>query len=524
MTLLIATVAAPSPEQARADLAAALSQGADALEFRADLMADCGDDVLRAVAASRPAGTPLVLTFRSAAEGGAWDGDESERMSRLIALGPIADYLDVEWSAWERSANVRQKAGLARREGRGQGAAKLILSLHDPRGRPARLTSQVQRLWDERRADAVKIAWRARSVRDNFEAFEILRAAPKPTTVLCLGEDGLMSRVLARKFGAFASYAAAADDRPGAPGQLTVETMRRLYRWDRIDAATRVYGLIGDPVAHSLSPAVHNAMFERAGIDAIDLPLRVRPGYESLKAFLVEVLDRRWMDFGGFSVTRPHKEHALRFVSESGGRIDDASRRIGAVNTLTVSSDGSIAATNTDAPAALSVVSRLLGCAAAGLSGRSCLVLGAGGAARAVVFALSQAGATVHVWNRTPQRAESLAAEFGCRPVTQPADGVRGVEVVVNCTPAGMRPATDESPLPVESLPEGAAVLDLVYDPPKTRLLRDAADRGCRTMGGLTMFADQAAAQFEAWTGRRPPFEWVRSVAESELAARGIDR
>lgn len=515
MTLLIATIAAPTPEQAAADLASAAGR-ADAVELRVDHLADSEDVLIRSLAAARPAGLPLILTIRAADEGGAWDANDQERLARLIALGPIADFIDVEFATWQRSANIRQKVGLALREGGREPPARLILSAHDFRGRPAKLLALLAEMYDAG-AEVVKIAWQARTVRDNFEAVDLLRAAPQPTIALCMGAAGLPSRVLARKFAAWGTYAAIEAERAAAPGQLTLDQLRHRYRWDTIGPRTRLFGVIGQPVAHSLSPAVHNAAFDALDLDAVYLPLPVEPGYESFKAFMVEALARPWLDVGGLSITLPHKENALRFVHEVGGTCDALAVRIGAVNTLKLDADGRLSATNTDGPAALGVIAGALARPDRNLSGVTCMVLGAGGVARAIVAVLREAGAVIRISNRSRDRAVQLAAEFDCPQAVDWEDRAKHpCDLLVNCTSVGLD-QPDDTPFPSEGLRPTMRVMDTIYRPRQTRLLRDAAAAGCECIDGLAMFLDQAARQFEIWSGKAAPLDVMTAAAEAEL-------
>ncbi len=515
MTLLVASIAATSPQEAAADISAAVAAGCDAIELRVDHLGDSEDVIIRSVAESRPAGMPLILTIRSAAEGGAWDGDEVERMSRLIALAPSADYIDVEWATWQKSANIRQKIGLAL--GEEAAGRRMILSMHDFNGRPAKLMTTLAAMLDEERAEVVKLVWRARTVRDNFEAIELVRSAPRPVTALCMGENGGLSRVLARKFGGFAVYAAVAAERLAAPGQLTLGELKGLYRWDAIGEATRVYGLAGWPVEHSLSPHLHNAGFSEAGVDAVYVPLAIEPAYESLKAFVVEALARPWSGLGGLSVTIPHKEHTLRLTRELGGEVDSIAERIGAANTLAVLPNGKLSASNTDCAAAMESIVGLLDRRDGKLTDLSCVVLGAGGVARAIVAGLTAAGAQVRIFNRDAERARGLAEAFGGEWGSWEQRSAKGAALLVNATSVGMYPAVDETPLAVEGLEPGLAVFDTIYNPMETRLVREAAGVGCRVVGGLEMFIEQAARQFETWTGRAAPRETFARVARGRL-------
>jgi len=504
MTLLVASVVGPSAQEAAAQVGAAVSARADAIELRVDHLRDTEDVVIRSIAESRPAGMPLILTIRAADEGGAWDGDDVERLSRLIALAPSANFVDVELATWKRSANIRQKVGLAAGLADAADRRRLILSIHDLHGRPNRLHGLLAEIYEEESADVAKIAWRARTVRDNFEAFDLLRAAPKPLVAICLGPNGHPSRILARKFGAFASYAAVDENHSAAPGQLSIEELTERFRWEAIKPTTRVFGLVGQPVEHSLSPDLHNAAFGETGVDAVYVTFPVEPSYESFKAFMVEALARPWLDLRGLSVTIPHKENALRFVRERGGRVDSAAERAGAVNTLCIDSEQNVEGVNTDAPAALEAITALLGRRPEGLAGLRCAVLGAGGVARAVVAALGSLGVNMTIYNRTAERAERLAGEFGCAARTWSERARLDCELVVNCTSVGML-GNGESPLAAEALQRGMFVLDTIYRPFETKLVALATASGCRVANGITMFVEQAARQFSLWTGRPAP-------------------
>jgi 3-dehydroquinate dehydratase/shikimate dehydrogenase len=256
------------------------------------------------------------------------------------------------------------------------------------------------------------------------------------------------------------------------------------------------------------------------GENAVYCPLQVNPSYESLKAFLAEVLAKPWLGFHGFSVTLPHKENALRYIRETGGPIDPLAERIGAVNTLTVTADGNLAGHNTDCAAALAAVQSALPRSSAphgSLAGLRVSVLGAGGVARAVVTGLVDARAEVTLFNRTEAKARSLARTLGCRHMPWNERGHTEASLLVNCTPVGLWPAVHESPMPAEALTPGMSVFDTVYHPVQTTLIRDAARRGCATIDGLSMFALQAQAQFARWTGHTLPPAVFRQAAEAGL-------
>lgn len=536
MTLLIASIFGHTEVELREAIGSAIEQGADAVELRLDLCDGVTDEVVRRIRETRALTKPLILTIRSAGEGGAWEGDDADRVSRLIELGPVADYIDVELALWNRSANIRQKVGLAlSRAGHiaqtggkevieGGVRRRLILSRHDTATRPANLHSNLVDMLAASECDAPKLAWRARTVRDNFEAFDLMRESPKQPIVICMGDVGIASRVLSRKFGAFGTFASLTSDTATAAGQATVAQMRTLYRWEQITARTRVFGLIGDPVAHSLSPLVHNSAFTLVAFDGVYLPFRVAAGYESFKAFMVEAIARPWLDLGGLSVTIPHKENALRFLVERGDEIDPAARSAGAVNTIVFNKDGRISGHNTDLPAITESACRLLGCTDDQLGGRRITILGAGGVARAAVAAFMKNNADVTVLNRTQDRARVLAEDLHCRiePWSK-RDEVSG-DLLVNCTSCGMSPQDGESPMPTGRLANHGAVLDTIYRPNPTTLVREARAAGIPAEAGLGLFISQAQRQFRVWTGLDAPEEHMMAVATKALEAGAVGR
>jgi len=542
MTRLAVPIMADSPGQALSLAAQAAEQGADLVELRLDRFTD-DPQAVTDLADRCP--LPCIVTCRPTWEGGEYDGDEQTRIAifehACLAAHPPA-YLDIELRAYQTSANLRQKIGLVIDHGRVtavRGHDKrptttgLILSYHDFDTRPADLDRAVADMAAAPACRVIKVAWRARSLRDNLEAFELIERRLKPTIALCMGEAGLPSRVLARKSGALLTFAALDADKGTAPGQPTVAQLKQLYRWDAITAQTRVYGVVGHPVGHSLSPHIHNAAFDATAADAVYLPMPIPPAYEHFKATVLTWLDHAPLHFRGASVTIPHKENLLRFVEEQRGDIEPLAARIGAANTMTVRDDGSLYASNTDYAAALDSVCDGLGITRDGLAGKRVAVIGAGGAARAIVAGFAAYGATVVVHNRTPDKAKALADEFspgaaerGGKVVAAALDKLCDTcaHVVINCTPIGMHPRTDASPFDfadrrsqADDLP---VVFDTIYNPIQTKLLRDAAAAGCVTIPGTEMFVRQGAAQFTLWTGRDAPLDVFRAVLERELSKR----
>jgi 3-dehydroquinate dehydratase/shikimate dehydrogenase len=332
-----------------------------------------------------------------------------------------------------------------------------------------------------------------------------------------MGEAGVLSRILAAKFAAFGTFASLSVGAESAPGQPTLAELTGLYRFRGIAEATAVFGVIGCPVAHSMSPAIHNAAFAATGLDAVYVPLLVQRGDASFRRFLDAVQARPWLGWRGLSVTIPHKQSALAYVGPA--RCDELAGRIGAVNTITIGSDGLLRGDNTDYGGALDALCGGMGIAREGLAGRRVAVLGAGGVARALVAALAHYRAEVTLYNRTVARAEKLADEFSCRAAGLDALHALNAEIVVNCTSVGMHPDVARSPL--DSIPACVRVVfDTVYNPVDTLLLRQARATGCTCVSGLDMFVNQAVAQFETWTGKTAPREVMRDVVIRRLGGK----
>jgi len=507
MTKLCIAIFVCDLSAARRDMARAAEAGADMVELRLDGLTEA--KTAQALALSSP--LPVIFTCRPASEGGACTLDEQARLDLLhsAAVGNAA-YVDIELQTLQSFAGPLPKL-------------RRIVSSHDFSGRPAKLLSIVEELFSCD-GDIAKIVWTARSIRDNLEAFEILQHRSRPTIALCMGEHGLLSRVLAGKFGAFLTFAALETGRGTADGQVAIADMKNLYRWDAIGPATKLYGVVASPVMHSLSPAIHNAAFDHLGYDGVYLPMLVNPGYESFKAFMESFLAFPALDLSGLSVTLPHKENALRYLREAGADIEDLATRIGAVNTIVIapsaSGKPSLRGFNTDYRAILDSITSALGISDSDLAGRHVAVIGSGGTGRTAVAALTHCRANVVIYNRTIERAQALASEFAC--AAAPLDEVResSCDIYINTTSIGMFPNVDASPLgdaPPQWGP-GTLVFDTVYNPMRTRLLQQADAAGAQTIGGIEMFVRQAAGQFQAWTGQPAPKDVMRRVIEQRLA------
>jgi 3-dehydroquinate dehydratase/shikimate dehydrogenase len=492
MTLLCASILVEDAFQARRAVVEAAEHGAEMVELRLDRI-KTPEEARQAVLQST---LPVIATVRSLREGGESNLADPERMELLRAcLDAGASYVDLEFSAFRHGSSLDP--------------ARLIVSFHDFQTRPARLASLITEMLNTPAA-VLKLAWRARTVRDNLECFEILRNRAKPTIALCMGADGEISRILARKFGGFLTFASVPGLGPTAPGQLNLEELKTVYRWEAITPHTRVYGVVGDPISHSLSPRVHNFWFERARIDAVYVPFRVGPGYESFKAFMEEFAGDAAFDLAGLSITVPHKENAYRYLVEKGAQLDALSRACGAANSISVQRDDSgnvaLQGFNTDGPAILHGLRGWLE-ELRGLQKPIIGILGAGGAARTAAGVLAGHGCQLVITNRTLQKAEELARQLPAAVAVAP-DRLHEhpVDILVQATPLGMQPTATQTPIQPGQVRFRARprVFDMIYNPARTQFLRDFAAIGAEVRNGSEMFVHQAACQFRQWTGISP--------------------
>lgn len=557
MTLICVPIFVNDPESALADATEARDRGADLVEFRIDGFYSGRDDenevpaVLRLVARCP---LPCIVTCRPVLEGGQYDGPDDARVSLYERLGTAQTaagsehpptYVDVELATYARSENIRQKINLAvDHPGQVRDVSTgLVLSSHDFQTRPEDLFRRINRMVAEPACRVAKVAYRARSLRDNLELLDILaeaRAAGKAMIALGMGPYGVPSRVLAPKFEAFLTFATLRAEAATAPGQPTIDELLQLYRFRSIGPSTRVYGVIGHPVEHSISPAVHNAGFEAVGHDGVYLLLPIQPEFEQFKATLLSLIDHPSFDLCGCSVTIPHKEHLLRLAleqyEEGDGRwhTDNLARVCGAANTLVIRRDRSgraerIDVLNTDGPAAAAALELALG----DLRSHRVVVLGAGGTARAVAASVLERGGQVVIINRTPDRAARLADEL--RAHFAPAASLLTAamsdlpdlrpDAVFNCTAVGMTggPGPGQSPVPDEllgALPRHSVIADSVYSPLTTPLLASARQISLQTIDGLALFVGQAALQFQVWTDRPAPRGLFTQVAREILESR----
>jgi 3-dehydroquinate dehydratase/shikimate dehydrogenase len=520
----------------RMEIQEAAKQGARLIEVRLDFLKKAPD--FKRLLENKPC--PLIATVRRPVDGGKWDGSEDARKILLRqAITSGFDWVDLENDV----ADSIPRFGKVRR----------IVSYHNFREMPADLEKIHQRMCAQD-ADIVKIAVRAQQPADNLRVLALLQKPAKPTIAFCMFDMGFPSRILQARFGAPFTYAAFNRERMSAAGVPSFLEVKKVYHYLDINADTRIFGVIGDPVAHSLSPLIHNRAFAALGINAVYLPFRVPR--ETLADFL-NAFDE--LPIEGYSVTIPHKEAAAVVATTRDVTVD----RTKAANTL-VKRELGFAACNTDYQGVIDTLAHFLPTMSAGsaidapvgvtlpaglnlaappqtaegggitatappplppsplgtapVAGRVVLVLGAGGIARAVAHALYRENALVTIANRTADRAITLAQEIGCRHVEWTARHSVLCDMVVNCTSVGMHPHVDESPLHHSFLRPGLLVFDTVYTPEQTLLIKEARERGCHVITGVELFIRQAALQFEHFTGYRAPVELFRKVVRKALS------
>jgi 3-dehydroquinate dehydratase/shikimate dehydrogenase len=493
------------------------AEAADIIELRLDCLIDAAQLAaaqaeINALLNDNP--RPFILTFRAPAEGGQRTLTAYERISfwqlrhhAWQSGAPRPAYADIEldlletapaevWSIEPDGAHTRPL---------------LICSHHDFTGVPADLASIYERM-TRTPAQVFKLAVQAHDATDCLPVLRLLMRAQREGRVLiavAMGAAGLPTRILAPARGAFLTYGALDFEHATAPGQITAAELRDLYRIHTLDAQTEVFGLVGAPVMHSVSPHLHNAAFAATQRNAVYIPFEVR----DVAAFIRRMAHPRTRELDlrlrGLSITAPHKQAIMAHLDF----IEPAAREIGAVNTIVIKDDA-LHGYNTDAAAALTPLTGVTK-----LSGARVAVIGAGGAARSVLWGLQRAGASVTVYARDVARAQSVADKFGARCAALVGAEFAGCDLVINTTPLGTRGhAAAETPATAAQLRGAHAAYDLVYNPAETRFMREAHAAGCaHVLGGLAMLVAQAAAQFELWTGQPAPTTAMRAAAEKRL-------
>lgn len=491
-------VTAPDPAQLL-DKAEGLVRDNPFLEFRLDYLPKPGLALpkIRSFFEMFPHAV-VIATCRRAASGGKFRGSiasQLELLSKAAAAG--CQLVDVELQTalkckGEQLPKLRSRAAL-------------ILSFHDFHG-----TKKLPETLEKMRnypADFYKVVSTATTLTDNVTMMKFLeKESDRHSLVgLCMGEQGIISRVLGVRAGSAFTFASVSEEERTAPGQVTAQDLRNVYRIEQVDVATRVYGVAGDPIAHSLSPIIMNTALRRENVNAVYLALHAK----TLKDLLTCA---REIPIHGLSITMPYKEAILKYLDNT----DSHTTKIGACNTIVRAQDGKLYGFNTDTAGVVRPLEQRIP-----LEGARILVLGAGGAARAAVFGLKERGCEVFILNRTPAPAQKLARQAKARTIKRQDLRKLAFDVIVNATPVGMT-NSGESPLHENEI-NAKYVFDMVYDPPETRFLKAAKARGAQIIPGIEMFVHQAARQFEIWTGKPAPWDdmlRVVTIALQERAAK----
>lgn len=454
---------------------------------------------------------PLILTLRPAEQGGAREIDTLNRLAfwveNFLYNEQYEGFADIECDLLvmiQHSEDERWKKLDWKR---------VICSHHDFTGTPGALEKMYERM-KAVPARVFKIAVRADDITDCIPVFDLLERARREgreIIAIAMGPHGIATRILGPSRGAYLTYAPLGDAPATAPGQMSATALNDLYRIRRIDEQTEIMGLMGSPVAHSVSPQIHNAAFAARRLNAVYIPFEVREAVDFIRRMVhprSRELDWR---LRGLSITAPHKSSVMELLDH----LEPPARAIGAVNTIVIQKDRLIGY-NTDAEAFLAPLKK----GSESLSGARCALIGAGGAARSTLWALQQEGAAVTMFARNVEIARPLAEKFGAGCSSLENARFAGFDLVINATPLGTRGHHEnETPVTAEQLHGARCAYDLVYNPPETLFMREAREAGCEIIGGLTMLVAQAAAQFKLWSGEDAPLDVMSDAAARALAS-----
>ena len=497
--MICVSIACGSHKRMISELAGLAEAGIRLVELRLDFLRKMPD--LGRLLPNRK--VPVIVTVRRKQDGGLWGYDEEKRMVLLrTAIISGADYVDIE-------SDIAAKIPR-------YGKTKRVISYHNFEKTPSDLDALRDEILKTADPDIIKIAVTPKSVSDLFRLFAFMKkanapGAPKPTVVIGMGELGMPTRILGKKFGVPFTYSTFSQQRIVAPGILYYKTLRDEYRYESLNADTEVYGVMADPIAHSLSPLIHNASFASAKLNKVYIPFRV-PAEEA--AEFIEKAPS--IDVRGLSVTIPHKSAVIPKLT----RLDPAVEEIDACNTILFHSDA-IFGYNTDYLASALCIETAMGGMqgdTSPIAGKQILVLGAGGAGKAVAYGLIKKGGRVTIADRTAEKAEKAASQLGCSYCDWDARKSYVANILANCTSVGMYPDIDQTPIGPESIRNGMYVFDAVYNPEQTYLLRLAKQKGATPISGLEMFIGQACLQFRLFTGEKTSASMIRALLKEALS------
>ncbi len=464
-----------------------VEQGAELVEMRLDFIGRAIN--LKRLLNDRPG--PVLITARRRDEGGRWMRSEAERLTVLrSAIAAGVEYVDIE-------------ADIAAQIPR-YGSTKRIISYHKMEDTPDNLEDLHEAMADED-ADIVKIATMARSFEDNVRMIKMVKEATVPTIGICMGDMGVVTRILANRLGSPFTFATYSSDKKMAPGQLNWKEMNELYNYSCVDQDTELFGVIADPASESYHPLIQNRSFQDANINACYIPFRVPA--DDLNCFMENCHE---IGVRGLSIEAPHNARAMDHCTQA----ESSANGIGAINTM-VFHDNDRLGYNTVYRAAMDCIEQTYEIEKGSekpMEGRRALILGSGGIARAIAWGLRQRHAEVTLSSQTHEHAKMLAAEIGCRTVEWDERHSANPQLLINCTPVGMHPDMDSTPYDKAKLNEYMVVFDTVYNPENTLLIKNAKRAGARIVTGVDMYVRQASYQYKLFTGKDAPSLLMRKT------------
>jgi 3-dehydroquinate dehydratase / shikimate dehydrogenase len=496
------------------DLPAAIARAAevaDIVELRLDYLAEGERERAVSLLAGqlRSSQVPIILTLRSREQGGRNSIDHEARRRFWTSFQdlPRNCLIDLELDL------VLEFAARETRAETWLDWSRVICSHHDFRGVPVDPEETYERM-AATPARILKIAVQAEDAADCLPIFALLDRARRDNRemiAIAMGRAGVMTRILGPAHGAFLTYGSLDDDNATALGQLAAKQLRDVFRIEQIDDKTEIIGIIGKPVGHSLSPYVHNAAFSAAHINAVYIPFEVVDAAQFIRRMAHPRSRELEWRLSGLSATAPHKSTVLDQMDW----LDPVAKEIGAVNTIVVN-EKELRGYNTDAAGFIEPLRRKFG----SLKDARCSIIGAGGGARAAMWALRDAGAQVALFVRDPGKARLVSEEFEVEAYSLSSAAFDGFDIVVNATPVGTRGSGEHETVATANQFRGVRLAyDLVYNPVETRFLREARAAGAETLGGIEMLLAQAVEQFKLWTGKEPDPEVMRSAAMHALAS-----
>ena len=485
--MIAVPITASSINEALKDIKKAEKQ-ADVIEIRLDYIKN--PDLTKLLSKKSK---PIIVTARKSSEGGKLAINEKKRIELLKkAIELSADFVDIELSAGENTIKELTKI---------KKNTQIIVSHHNFKETPSNLIETYNKI-RQLSPDIIKIAAKANKIEDNLKIIDVIIQAlsdSQKIIAFCMGEKGALTRIMSPIWGSFLTFGSLEQGKESAPGQLTADALKNIYRVNKLQNSVNIYGLIGNPVDKSKGYIIHNKAFEQLNLNSMYLNFLV----DDLASFIKNFRNY----FEGLSITMPFKQEIIKHLDY----LDPIAKKIKSVNTVIKKQDKLIGY-NTDLTGAIkSIESKTK------LKGKNALMLGAGGAARAIAFGIVEKGGTLTIINRTAEKAKALAKELKCKaaPLSE-LKNQKNVDIIINATSIGMHPKIDETPIKKEILKKitskTAIVFDTIYNPKKTKLLKDSETLNLITISGIDMFINQAAEQFKLFTGKEMPVNVVREL------------